>query len=79
MQQILNTLYVMTQGALLSLDHDTLKVKVEKQVKLQVPLVHLGGICCFGRVTPTVGLIHRCALDGRAIEFFDPHGRFRAG
>lgn len=78
MQQILNTLYVMTQGALLSLDHDTLKVKVEKQVKLQVPLVHLGGICCFGRVTPTVGLIHRCALDGLVIEFFDPHGRFRA-
>jgi CRISPR-associated protein Cas1 len=27
---------------------------------------------------PTVGLIHRCALDGRAIVFFDPYGRFRA-
>jgi len=78
MQQILNTLYVMTQGALLRLDHDTLKVKIEGEVKLQVPLLHLGGICCFGRVMPTVGLIHRCALDGRAIVYFDAYGRFRA-
>jgi CRISPR-associated protein Cas1 len=78
MHQILNTLYVMAQGALLSLDHDTLKVKVEQQVKLQVPLIHLGTICCFGRVMPTVGLIHRCALDGRALVFFDPYGRFHA-
>ena len=78
MQQILNTLYVTTQGALLRLDHDSLRVKVDGQVKLHVPLLHLGGICCFGRVTPTVGLIHRCALDGRALVFFDPYGRFRA-
>jgi CRISP-associated protein Cas1 len=78
MQQILNTLYVMTQGALLSLDHETLRVKVDGQIKLRVPLLHLGGICCFGRVMPTVALIHRCALDGRALVFFDPYGRFRA-
>jgi CRISPR-associated protein Cas1 len=78
MHQILNTLYVMTQGAVLRVDHETLKVKVEGKVKLQVPLIHLGGICCFGRVMPTVGLIHRCALEGRAVVFFDPYGRFRA-
>jgi CRISPR-associated protein Cas1 len=78
MHQILNTLYVMTEGAMLRLDHDTLKVIVEKKSKLQVPLLHLGGICCFGRVMPSVGLIHRCALDGRTIAFFDSSGRFRA-
>jgi len=78
MHQILNTLYVMTEGAMLRLDHDTLKVVIEKKCKLQVPLLHLGGICCFGRVMPSVGLIHRCALDGRAIVFFDSSGRFRA-
>ena len=78
MHQILNTLYVMTEGAMLRLDHDTLKVKVDRKVKLQVPLLHLGAIYCFGRVMPSVGLIHRCALDGRAIVFFDFAGRFRA-
>ncbi|MCR4411143.1 MAG: type I-C CRISPR-associated endonuclease Cas1c [Thermoguttaceae bacterium] len=77
MHQILNTLYVMTQGAFLHLDHDTLKVKVQGQCKLQAPLLHLGGICCFGRVSPSVKLIHRCADDGRSVVFFDPHGRFK--
>jgi CRISPR-associated protein Cas1 len=78
MQQILNTLYVMTQGAFVRLDHDTVKVRLEKETKLQVPLLHLGAICCFGRVTPSVSLIHRCAQDGRAVVFFDRYGRFRA-
>ena len=31
MQQILNTLYVMTQGALIHLENDTLKVRVCKE------------------------------------------------
>ncbi len=78
MEPILNTLYVMTQGALLRLDHGTLKVSVEKQTKIQIPLLHLSTICCFGRVTPSLGLIHRCAEDGRTLVFFDEHGRFKA-
>jgi hypothetical protein len=69
---------IMTQGTLLQPDHDTIKVKVEGQVNIQVPLLHLSGICCFGRVVPSIGLIHRCAMDGRAMVFFDAHGRFRA-
>jgi CRISP-associated protein Cas1 len=78
MHQLLNTLYVMTQGAYLRLDHDTLKVVIQKKTALQVPLQHLGAICCFGRVAPSVGLIHRSAEDGRAVVFFDAHGRFKA-
>ncbi|UJS17789.1 MAG: CRISPR-associated endonuclease Cas1 [Candidatus Jettenia sp.] len=44
MKQLLNTLYVMTQGAYLTLDHETVKVEVEGKTQLQVPLHHLGAI-----------------------------------
>lgn len=48
MKQILNTLFVMTQGAYISLDHETLKVEVDGKFVLQVPLHHLGGVVTFG-------------------------------
>ena len=76
MHQILNTLYVMTQRAYLHLDHDTLKVKVEGETKLQVPLHHLGAVCCVGDVAASTALLHRCADDGRAVVFLDHGGRF---
>jgi CRISP-associated protein Cas1 len=78
MKQILNTLYVQTQGTYLHLDHETLKLQVEKQTKLQVPLHHLGGIMAFGNVMISPFLIHRCAEDGRSLVWLSEHGRFRA-
>jgi CRISPR-associated protein Cas1 len=78
MHQILNTLYVLTQRAYLHLDHDTVKVKVEGNVKLQVPLHHLGAVCCVGDVAASTALLHRCADDGRSIVFLDQGGRFKA-
>jgi CRISP-associated protein Cas1 len=78
MKQILNTLYVQTQGTYLHLDHETLKLQVEKETKLQVPLHHLGGIMAFGNVMMSPFLIHRCAEDGRSLVWLSQHGRFRA-
>ena len=88
MHQILNTLYVMTQGAYLHLDHDTVKVEVKnsspdlpeekvEETKMQVPLHHLGGITCFGDVSLSSGLLARCAEDGRAVVLLDYSGRFK--
>ncbi len=77
MKQLLNTLYVMTQGSYLSLDHDTLRVEVDG-TKNHVPLHHLGGIVAFGNVMMTPFLIHRCAEDGRSIVLMDKRGRFKA-
>jgi len=77
-QTLLNTLYVQTQGAYLHLDHDTLKVEVENDLKLQIPLHHLGGIAVFGNVLLSPFLIHRCARDGREISWFGVNGRFQA-
>ena len=76
MKEILNTLYVQTQGTYLQLDHETLKVKVEEVTK-QVPLHHLGGIVAFGNVLFSPFLIHRCAVDGRSIVWLSQSGRFK--
>jgi CRISPR-associated protein Cas1 len=77
MHQLLNTLYVQTPRSYLHLDHETLKVKVEGEVRLQVPLLHLGAIYCFGDVGVSTALLHRCAADGRSIVFLNYAGRFQ--
>jgi CRISP-associated protein Cas1 len=77
MKQILNTLYIQTQGAYLRLDHETLKVEIEKETKLQMPLHHLGAIVVFGNVLLSPFLLHRCAADGRAVVWLSEHGRFQ--
>ncbi|MFQ5597404.1 MAG: type I-C CRISPR-associated endonuclease Cas1c [Nitrospiria bacterium] len=78
MHQFLNTLYVTTEGAYLHLDHDTLKVEVEKETKLQVPVHHLGGVVCFGNVMVSPAAMARCAEDGRFFVLLDRNGRFKA-
>jgi len=77
MPELLNVLYVQTQGAFLHLKHDTVSIKVENETKLRVPLLRLSGIVVFGRVMVTPYLIQRCAQDGRALVWMTGHGRFR--
>lgn len=77
MHQLLNTLYVTTPEAYVRLDHETLRVEVEKELKLQVPLHHLGTIVCFGDVLMSPALLHRCADDGRSVVLLDRNGRFK--
>ncbi|MBI4499031.1 MAG: type I-C CRISPR-associated endonuclease Cas1 [Chloroflexi bacterium] len=78
MLELLNTLYVQTQGAVLHLDHDTVRVEVERETRLRAPLVRLAGIAVFGQVTVTPFLIQRCAEDGRTLVWLDRNGRFKA-
>ena len=78
MHELLNVLYVQTQGAVLHLDGDTVRVEVERETKLRAPLLRLGGIVVFGQVTVTPFLIHRCAMDGRSLVWMDRYGHFRA-
>ena len=78
MHQLLNTLYLTTEGAYLRLDHDTLRVEVERETKLQVPIHHLGGIVCFGDVLVSPAALARCTQDGRFVVFLDRNGRFQA-
>lgn len=78
MKQLLNTLYVQTQGSYLRLDHDTLKIDVEGKTAAQIPLHHLGALVVFGNVLLSPFLIHRCAEDGRSIVWLTENGRFKA-
>lgn len=78
MKQILNTLYVQTQGTYLRLDHDTLKLEVEREVRFQVPLHHLGSIVVFGNVLVSPFVIHKCADDGRSLVWLTENGQFKA-
>ncbi|ESQ15438.1 MAG: type I-C CRISPR-associated endonuclease Cas1 [Thiohalocapsa sp. PB-PSB1] len=76
--QIQNTLYVMTPQAYAHLENGTVKIDVERQTKLRVPLHHVGGMVCFGNVLISPALLHRLADEGRALVLFDRNGRFKA-
>ena len=78
MRTIQNTLYVMTQNAYLHLENDTLRVDVEREKKLQVPLHHLGSVVCLGNIMLSPALMHRCADDGISLVLLNNQGRFKA-
>jgi CRISPR-associated protein Cas1 len=74
----LNTLFVMTDGAYLHQDGQAVAVRVEREVKLRVPLLNLDGIVCFGRIACSPPLMATCAEQGVSISFMSEQGRFRA-
>src|SRR6218665_261445 len=59
--QLLNTLYVTTPESYLRLDNDTLRVELEREVRLRVPLHHLHAVVCFGHIALSAPLMHRLA------------------
>jgi CRISPR-associated protein Cas1 len=78
MKQLLNTLYVTTQGAYLARDGEAVDVRVEHETKLRVPIHTLGGIVCFGNVSCSPFLMGLCGERGVALAFLTEHGRFLA-
>lgn len=76
--QLLNTLYVTTPDAYLHLDHDTLRIEIERETRLRVPLHHLSAVVCFGHVMLSPILMHRLADEGKSLVLLDAHGRFKA-
>jgi len=77
-RELLNTLFVMTQGAYVHLEGETAKVEAEGRTLLQTPLHHLGGIVTFGNVMMSPQLMHKCASEGRTVAFLSMSGRFLA-
>ncbi len=76
--QLLNTLYVTTPESYLHLDNDTLRVDVERETRLRVPLHHLGAVVCFGHVALSLPLMQRLPEEGIALILLDMNGRFKA-
>jgi CRISP-associated protein Cas1 len=75
---LLNTLYITLPDSRLRLDNDTLRVEVEQDTKLRVPLHHLQAVVCFGHVVVSTPLMHRLASGGIALVLLDSNGRFMA-
>lgn len=78
MKHHLNTLYVLTEGAYVAKESETVVVRVEGQRKLQVPILGIGSIVCFGRVSCSPALMSFCSERGVAISFLSEYGRFLA-
>jgi CRISP-associated protein Cas1 len=72
-----NTLYVQTAGAYLHKEGETVKVEVERQTKLTVPLHHLDGIVCFGRVSVSPPLMAECCERDIGVSWMTDEGRFQ--
>lgn len=78
MKKHLNTLYVTTQGAYLSKEGETVAVKVDGQIRLQIPIHTISGIVCFGNVMCSPQLMGFCAENNVSISFLTEYGRFLA-
>ena len=77
MKKLLNTLYVLSEDAYLSLDGETVEIRTEETVK-NIPLHNLEGIVCFSYKGATPALMGKCASIGISLRFFDRRGRFLA-
>lgn len=78
MHTIQNTLYVMTPNAYAHLENGTVRIDVEREKRLQVPLHHVGTMVCFGNVKVSPALMHRLADEGKSLVLMDNSGRFKA-
>ncbi|MGK2913833.1 MAG: CRISPR-associated endonuclease Cas1 [Porticoccaceae bacterium] len=78
MYTLQNTLYVMTPNAYAHLENNTLRIDVEREKRLQVPLHHIGSLVCFGNVMVAPALMHRLADEGKSLVLLEVSGRFKA-
>jgi CRISPR-associated protein Cas1 len=78
MHTVQNILYVMTPHAYAHIDNATVRIDVEREKKLQMPMHHIGGLVCFGNVMVSPALMHRLADEGKSLVFLDDSGRFKA-
>lgn len=78
MKKHLNTLFVTTQGAYLAKEGETVAVRIEKKVRLRIPVHTLDSIVCFGNVGCSPFLMGFCAERDVTISFLTENGRFLA-
>ena len=78
MRKLLNVLHVMTQGAYLHRDGETIAIKIGQEFKLRVPVHTLEGLVCWGQVTCSPPVLGLCCERGVGISFLSEQGRFLA-
>lgn len=78
MRHLLNTLFVTSEDAYLSLDGENVVVNREKQEIGRFPLHNLCGIICFSYAGASPALMGACARRDIDLVFCSVHGRFLA-
>ena len=76
MKKLLNTLYVTTPDAYLSLDGENVVISVKSEEKLRVPLHNLENIVTFGWQGASPALMRHASESGIGLAFFSQSGRF---
>ena len=78
MKKLLNTLFVTSENAYLSLDGENVVVNREKQEVARFPLHTLSGIICFSYAGASPALMGYCAEQNKLLSFCSPRGKFLA-
>lgn len=76
MKQLLNTLYITSDDAYLSLKNDNVIVQQDDTTLGQIPLRSLEGITSFSYKGASPALMGKCSEFGVGLSFFSPHGRY---
>lgn len=71
-----NTLYVTTQGAYVNRDHLTLRIEVNGELRLAVPIHHLESVCLFGPIMVSPQANQLCWEHGVSVNCFSENGFF---
>ena len=78
MKKLLNTLYVTTENAYLSLDGENVVIQSEGNMLGRMPLHMIDGIMAFGYLGASPALMGKCAEMNKSLVFLKPSGRFLA-
>ena len=79
MRKLLNTLFVLSEDAYLSLDGENLVVLKGDVCAARFPLHTLESVLCFSYKGASPALMGGCAERGVAMSFFTPRGKFLCG
>lgn len=78
MKKLLNTLFVTSEDAYLTLDGENVVVNREKQEIARFPLHTLSGIISFSYAGASPALMGKCAEQNMLLSFCSPQGKFLA-
>ena len=76
MHEVLNNLYVHTQGTYLHLEGDAIKASTQGQPPRRMPIFRIEAIYLFGSIGVSNDLIQRCGKDGRQIAWLTRAGKY---
>ncbi len=78
MKKLLNTLYITTENAYLSLDGENIVIQADEETLGRIPIHTIEGIVAFSYIGASPALMGKCADMNKSLVFLKPSGRFLA-